>query len=161
MEREGVKYVLLTAPEMAVPPEALVYQRYCPVVPPDAVRVTDPGPHELPAEVAGAAGDGLITALTAVLVLSQPPMLMAIKYVVVMETDGVIYVLLTSPVIGDPPAVTVYQRYWPFVPPVAVRLVVPGPQELPAVATGADGSGAMFAFTIVRLLSQMPLLIET
>lgn len=35
----GVMYVLLTSPDMAVPPVATVYQRYCPLLPPDAVSV--------------------------------------------------------------------------------------------------------------------------
>ena len=75
--------------------------------------------------------------------------------------DGVTYVLLTSPEMEVPPETTVYQRYWPLVPPMAVSMTAPGPQELPAVATGEIGTGVMIALTAVRLLSQIPLLMAT
>ena len=55
----GVVYVLFVSPEMAVPPVATVYHRYCPLVPPDAVSVSAALPHEVLLVVVGAAGKEL------------------------------------------------------------------------------------------------------
>ena len=41
---------------MAVPPEATVYHRYCPAVPPLALNVTAPTPHLAALVVVGAFG---------------------------------------------------------------------------------------------------------
>ena len=66
---------LLTSPVRAVPPVATSYQRYSPLVAPDAVSITTLVPHDEPAVVVGAVGGVLIAATTAVLVLSQVPSL--------------------------------------------------------------------------------------
>lgn len=59
----GVMYVLFTCPDMAVPPVAIVYQRYCPLLPPDAVSVNAKGV-QLDAPVAmGAIGLALIVSV--------------------------------------------------------------------------------------------------
>ena len=47
------------------------------------------------------------------------------------------------------------------VPPVAVKVTVPGPQLDPGVTLGADGTGLIVATTDVLLLSQVPLSIDT
>ena len=63
-----------TSPGMAVPPVATVYQRYCPLVPPDALSTTEAeGPHEEPGDVEGGGGTGLMVAVTATRVLSHVP----------------------------------------------------------------------------------------
>lgn len=41
---------------MAVPPELTVYQRYCPLAPPEAMSTIDPLPHRLLLVVVGAEG---------------------------------------------------------------------------------------------------------
>lgn len=65
----------MVAPPIAVPPVRELYQRYCPAVPPDAVRVTTPVPHNEPPVVVGAGIAELIVATTEVLVLSHVPSL--------------------------------------------------------------------------------------
>lgn len=45
--------------------------------------------------------------------------------------------------------------------PVACSVIVPGPQFEPPVTVGALGVVSMVAFTSVRMLSQVPLLMET
>ena len=62
---------------MAVPPVAPVYQRYCPLVPPDALSDAVDELQTVAPVVAGADGNGLMVAVTAVLVLSHVPLLMA------------------------------------------------------------------------------------
>ena len=64
------EYVLLVCPVMEVPPEAAVYHRYCPFVPPAAVRVNAPVVQEELPVVVGAVGNGLIP-ITALLVYSS------------------------------------------------------------------------------------------
>ena len=59
---------------MAVPPVATVYHLYWPLVPPDAVSVTAPVPHDELPVVVGAVVE-LIVATTGVLALSQVPLL--------------------------------------------------------------------------------------
>ena len=71
------------------------------------------------------------------------------------------YVALVCPAMAVPPVGTVYQRYCPAEPPVAVRVTVPGPQFDPGVTPGALGTGLIVATTDVLLLSQVPLLIDT
>jgi hypothetical protein len=66
---EGVVYVLAVWPFMSTPPA--VYQRYCPLDPPEAVNVTADVPHAEFPVAPGAAGNVLIVAVTAALVLSQ------------------------------------------------------------------------------------------
>jgi hypothetical protein len=71
-ESDGVVKLEFVCPAMAVPPDATVYQRYCPFVPPDAFRVTEAlGKHALAPVVVGAAGNELMVAVTDVRVLSQ------------------------------------------------------------------------------------------
>ena len=67
----------MDSPEIAVPPVAKVYHRYCPAAAPVAERVILDPPHEELPVVAGAAGGVLMVAITAVRVLSQVPLLMA------------------------------------------------------------------------------------
>ena len=65
------------------------------------------------------------------------------------------------PAIAVPPVGTVYQRYCPAEPPVAVKVTVPGPQLDPGVTPGAAGIGLIVATTDVLLLSQVPLSMDT
>ena len=55
----------------------VVYHRYCPFIPPDAVRITTPVPHDELPDVVGAVGGVFIVAATEVRVLSHVPLLMA------------------------------------------------------------------------------------
>ena len=73
----GVVYVLLVCPAMAVPPVVTVYQRYCPVVPPEADSVRLAVVQEELPVVEGADGGVLMVAVTAVRVLSHVPLLIA------------------------------------------------------------------------------------
>ena len=63
--------MLLTSPGIAVPPEATVYQLYCPLVPPEAFSVTALAGQAL-APVAVGGGVIVRVAVTSVRVLSQP-----------------------------------------------------------------------------------------
>ena len=76
---DGVVYELFVSPGMAVPPFSAVYQRYCPVVPPETETVTVPAPHELPltGEV-GAVGMELIEAVTGVRVALSHPLMLSV-----------------------------------------------------------------------------------
>ena len=74
----GVVKLLLVSPAMAVPPVATSYQRYCPLVPPEAVSVAAPVPHDELPVVVGAVIE-LIVATTGVLALSHVPLLMDTK----------------------------------------------------------------------------------
>ena len=67
----------LVCPAMAVPFVATVYQRYCPLVAPVAVRVSAAGPQDALPDTPGAVGSVLMMAVTAVRVLSHVPLLMA------------------------------------------------------------------------------------
>ena len=71
------------------------------------------------------------------------------------------YVALVCPAMAVPPVGTVYQRYCPAEPPLAVSVTVPGPQFDPGVTPGALGMGLIVATTDVLLLSHVPLLIAT
>lgn len=65
IEIEGVVYELFTSPAMAVPPEAAVYQTYCPFAPPETETDTTPAPHEFPLTGSvGAVGTGLTVNIT-------------------------------------------------------------------------------------------------
>ena len=70
----GVVNELLTSPVMAVPPVAATYHRYCPLIPPEAVSVAAPVPHDELPVVVGAVVE-LIVATTGVLALSHVPLL--------------------------------------------------------------------------------------
>jgi hypothetical protein len=74
---EGVVYVLLVCPAIAVPPDATVYHRYWPAAPPLAESVTVPVPHRAAAVVVGAAGIELMVAVTGERVPSQNPLFRA------------------------------------------------------------------------------------
>ena len=67
----------MVCPAIAVPFVATVYQRYCPLVAPMAVRDRVAGPQDEFPDVLGAVGDVLIVAVTGVRVLSHVPLLMA------------------------------------------------------------------------------------
>ncbi len=67
--------MLFVCPAMAVPPVATVYHRYCPGVPPAAVRVIELVPQEELLVVVGAMGNVRMLAVTALRVPSQPPLL--------------------------------------------------------------------------------------
>ena len=69
----GVVYVLFVCPAIRTP--ALVYHRYCPAVPPEAVRVTAEDPQAEFPVIPGAAGGELIVAVTDVFEPSQVPSL--------------------------------------------------------------------------------------
>ena len=71
------------------------------------------------------------------------------------------YVAAVCPAMAVPPVGTVYQRYCPAEPPVAVRVTVPGPQLDPGVTPGAAGTGLIVATTELRGPSQVPLSIDT
>ena len=71
------------------------------------------------------------------------------------------YVAAVCPAMAVPPVGTVYQRYCPAEPPVAVRVTVPGPQLDPGVTPGAGGAGLIVATTELRGPSQVPLSIDT
>jgi len=146
---------------IAVPPVATVYHRYCPLVPPDALRIIVDGEQPDAPVVMGAVGTGLMVAITEVRVLSQLPLLMETKYEVVAESDGVTYILFTSPVIAVPPVATVYQRYCPFVPPEALSVREATPHDDAPVIEGEAGSVVMVAVTATRALSQDPIKMET
>ena len=60
-----------------------------------------------------------------------------------------------------PPVGTVYHLYCPAVPPAAESVTVPVPHRLFPVVVGEVGIGLMVAITIVRALSQVPLLMAT
>ena len=51
------------------------------------------------------------------------------------------YVALVCPAMAVPPVGTVYQRYCPAEPPLAVSVTVPGPQLDPGDTPGAVGAG--------------------
>lgn len=74
---------------------------------------------------------------------------------------GVLKLALVSPASAVPPEATSYHRYCPLVPPAASSVAVPGPQLDPALMDGAFGRVRIVAFTSVRLLSQVPLLMAT
>lgn len=74
---------------------------------------------------------------------------------------GVTNVLLVCPAISVPPVATVYQRYCPATAPAAFSVTVPVPQLAPPVVVGAAGIVLMVATTIVLVLSQVPLLMDT
>ena len=65
VDNVGVVYEAFTSPEIAVPPVAAVYQRYCPFAPPKTESVTLPVPHELAliGDV-GATGKGFTVSVT-------------------------------------------------------------------------------------------------
>ena len=71
------------------------------------------------------------------------------------------YVALVCPAMAVPPVGTVYQRYCPAEPPLAVSVTVPGPQLDPGVTPGAAGIGLIVATTELRGPSQVPLSIDT
>ena len=71
------------------------------------------------------------------------------------------YVLLVCPVMAVPPEATVYHRYWPFVPPAAVSVRVAALHEEAPVVVGALGGVLIVPVTAVRVLSHVPLLMET
>ena len=71
------------------------------------------------------------------------------------------YVALVCPAMAVPPVGTVYQRYCPAEPPVAVKVTVPGPQLDPGVTPGALGTGLIVATTELRGPSQVPLAMDT
>ena len=71
------------------------------------------------------------------------------------------YVALVCPAMAVPPVGTVYQRYCPAEPPVAVSVTVPDPQFDPGVTPGALGTGLIVATTELRGPSQVPLSIDT
>jgi hypothetical protein len=75
----GVVKLALGCPATAVPPVATVYQRYCPALPPDAVKVSVPLPQMLAPVAVGAVGKLLIVAMTGVRALSQVPLSIATK----------------------------------------------------------------------------------
>ena len=114
-------------------------------------------------EVAAITGvHDLISARMEVLRLSQVPLLMLTKYVVDVESIGVVYVMVVSLAMGLPPVDVVYQRYCPLTPPEAVRsTVADGAHPDPGVARGAAGNAMTVAMTGVRVLSQVPLLMAT
>jgi hypothetical protein len=60
----GVVYVLFTCPDSAVPPVATVYQRYCPLLPPDAVSVNGAAIQLDASIVVGAVGFALTVSVT-------------------------------------------------------------------------------------------------
>ena len=74
---EGELKEPLTAPDIAAPPDETIYQRYCPLVPPDAVRVTTLVPHDELPVVVGAVGGVFIVATAEVRTPSHIPLLMA------------------------------------------------------------------------------------
>ena len=69
--------------------------------------------------------------------------------------------LFTSPAKAVPPEATVYHLYCPFVPPIALKVTLPGKHDSPPVVVGAVGNVLMVAVTGVRALSQVPLFIAT
>ncbi len=77
MVANGVVYVLFVSPEMAAPPDGVVYHRYNPGDPPDADNVTGDDEQLLAPVVVGALGGILIVAVTLVLVLSHVLLLIA------------------------------------------------------------------------------------
>ena len=96
----GVVNESFTSPAIGVPPVAVAYHRYSPALPPEAVSATVPASHRLAPVVVGVEGIGLIVAVTATRLLSQGPIPIDTKYVVVLASDGVVYVSFTSPVMG-------------------------------------------------------------
>ena len=62
---------------------------------------------------------------------------------------------------ADPPDESVYHRYCPADPPEAVSVRAALPGEECQVVEGAAGIVLIVAVTAVRVLSQIPLLIET
>jgi len=68
---------------------------------------------------------------------------------------------LVCPLIGVPPIATVYQRYCPLVPLEAFRIIADREQPDAPVVMGAVGIRLMVAITEVRLLSHVPLSMET
>ena len=69
--------------------------------------------------------------------------------------------LFTSPAKAVPPDATVYHLYCPFVPPIALKVTLPGKQDSAPVVVGAVGNVLIVATTGVRALSHVPLLIAT
>ena len=70
-------YVLVVSPTIAVPPVATVNQRYCPLVPPEAIKLIEAeGPQAEAGVAVGEVGSGFIVAMTAVLTLSHVPLSM-------------------------------------------------------------------------------------
>lgn len=68
--------------------------------------------------------------------------------------------MFVAPAIAVPPVATVYQLYWPLVPPEAVSVIVTDGQPLAPVAVGA-GVMTSVAVTGVLALSHVPLLMAT
>ena len=64
---------------MAVPPVATEYHRYCPFVPPEALRLMDEGPQAAAGVVVGAEGNGVMVAVTGVRAPSQVPLFIETK----------------------------------------------------------------------------------
>lgn len=62
---------------------------------------------------------------------------------------------------GAPPVAVVYHRYSPGDPPEPLSVTEPAPQRPALVTVGPEGTEFIVAVTIVRELSQNPLLIET
>lgn len=76
---EGVIKALFTSPTIAVPPVATVYHRYCPLLPPDALKIIDDGPQAAADVAVGAVGNGMMVAVTEVRAPSQVPLSMETK----------------------------------------------------------------------------------
>ena len=76
--------------------------------------------------------------------------------------EGVVYELFVSPGMAMPPVGNVYHLYCPFVPPETETVTAAVPHELPLTGrVGAVGMGLMVAVTGVRVLSHVPVLMET
>ena len=65
----------MVCPLIGVPPIATVYQRYCPIVPPEAFRIIADREQPDAPVVMGAVGIRLMVAITDVRALSQVPLL--------------------------------------------------------------------------------------
>lgn len=75
----GVVNVSLTSAVIGAPPVSVVYQRYCPLTPPVAVRMAAAPEQMLTLAALGALGSVVIVAVTVVLLLSHVPSFNATK----------------------------------------------------------------------------------
>ncbi len=72
--------MLLVSPAIGEPPVGAVYQRYCPLLPPEAFSSTEEeGAQEDPGVTPGCGGEVLMVAVTEARALSQMPLLIETK----------------------------------------------------------------------------------
>ena len=60
-----------------------------------------------------------------------------------------------------PPVATVYQRYWPLLPPLAESVALAAEHNTMLATVGGVTVGLIVAVTAVLVLSHVPLLMET